>query len=178
MYKISLLAISLFFIVTFNNCREVYIKSKPTITNNYNWKIIEDVGYEGGELAYFVMGPDIKIRIDNTAHYHDNIFTITLIVTATREGIYKFNPSKVYIKYQNNKVLQAKAIDFSRRIRDLRYLRSAEPLNEYISIGDYSCFYLFFDITPPSINEKYVLLIEGLKNGNDTVSIPDIFYGE
>lgn len=147
--------------------------------------MIKQPGYEGPSTDVAILvGKDIKIRIEaSNGIVEDDIFIIK-VMFYSKHNNFQFDPSNAYVKLSNNKTINAKGLPCAYTIHDLDYLRGALPIEKPVpldeGIGDINkidkCFKLFFDTQPPSVEEEFVLILNGLTKSGKPVSIPEIFF--
>jgi len=165
------------FLALLGGCAQSIAVSKPYLLGKDNWKIIEDCGSEGCyPLADYLIGNSTRIRIDSTNHFDDQIFTITLSFSSKEDNTIYFNPSLTEIKLSNGKIIPAKPFPCKNSIRNLQFLRKRQPITKPIRIGNIFCFYLFFDVNPPSINDEFELMINGVTIDGLPANIPTIYF--
>jgi len=171
----------LFIVVTalcFCGCARV---SRPTsiasIQDNEYWKIVEGCGYENCyPLVDYLLGNGLQIRIEPSPEEKE-LFIIRLNFLSTTNSELVFNPTAVKVKH-SNKVLIPKPFTCSYTMWDKKYLRDAMPLTGKIPISKNSCFLLYFDVLPPSIEDTFSIDIHGLYYGNQEVIIPEVVFNK
>lgn len=173
-------------IILFYGCSGIQIYSEAFIKQTADWKMIKQPGYEGPSTDVdFLIGEDIKIRVEAfNGILKDDVFTINLMFDS-KKNIYQFNPSRSFVKLSNNKTIDAKGLLCPYTFHDLDFFRKASPIEEAVPVDKklirdsetlYKCFILFFDTQPPSVEEEFVLILNGLTKSGQPVSIPEIFF--
>lgn len=88
----------------------------------------------------------------------------------------EFDPSSPIVRLADHEVLKPKGFPCSRTVMDLSYLRSAKGFKGSVPIATNACFYLFFDSRPPTVEEKFLLKLDGIKKRGEVVDVPDILF--
>lgn len=160
-------------------CDHQTIISKPFVSPSNEWEMVEDCGTEAcNPLADYLIGDNVKIRIDTSNHYNDEIFTIDLLFYSMNNSNFYFDPTKTKVTLNNGEIIQAKPFYCRYTIRDIKFLREKVPVTGSKSIDDNFCFRLFFDTTPPSVDETFEMKITGLTKGNTPIDLPTIFFNK
>ena len=169
------------FIIVFSlaisfGCRELHEASRPTTAENPEWKLIEDCGYENCyPLVDYLVGKDIKIRIDPFNEPVVDYFRIPLIFIPNNKNVFTFNPSMTTVTFKNGNKVNAKG--FFRITGGLNYLRSAPSLQGSIPLDKNEVSVnLFFDVPQPSMDEEFILTIKGLSRSGEPVNVPDLHF--
>ncbi len=173
------------------------IYSKPTIDKNNNWEIYDQCGYEGCyPKVDFLEGEGFEMRIEAfNGTDKRNLLSITIDIMTVRKDLFWIEPSKIFIVYKDN-VIYAKPIDcyvdpknidkYKSPLFNLKeYYRSSDsikgcyPINKDSYVKGFNgrtCIILFFDISPPSVEEEYDFFIKGLKKEGKEISVPKITF--
>lgn len=157
------------------------IRSRALISDKSNWTIIEKCGYEScAKLVDFLVGTDLTIRVEpynDLPHtIRNDIFVIQVWFFPKNKNEIAFDPSSPTVRLSDHKVLKPKGLPCSRTVMDLSHLRSAKGFNGSIPIATNACFYLFFDSRPPTVDEKFLLKLDGIKRRGEAVDVPDILF--
>jgi hypothetical protein len=181
---VRLLAVTLY-LVLINGCAVNRPHSEAYIQDDINWNMIKQPGYEYSSTDVDVLeGNDISIRIEAfNGIINEDIFTIT-VMFFTDNKTFQFNPSEVYVELSNQTIIKAKGLPCAHTLYDLNYLRGvlpievATPVDEQIKGYDKlsKCFVLFFDTQPPSVNEEFVMYLNGLTKSGQLTNIPKIHF--
>jgi hypothetical protein len=158
--------------------KEDHIVSKPIVKADSNWKIEEGCGYErcGGPLVDFLVGKDLKIRVEAQNDEHDGTFAIRIGFLPRDKREIRFNPSLVSVELSNSRILFAKGFTCSGKIWDSKYRKTIPPIDSAILVQELNCFLLFFDWPPPKIEEEYKMKMGGVFMGGQPLSIPEITF--
>jgi hypothetical protein len=170
--------------ITLQRCASDHIISRPTIEKNPDWQMVESCGYEGcTPKVDFLSSNDIRIRIEA---FNSGIRPPLFVIKVEFVGIdffsfkssqFTFDSSAVTVKLADGKILKPKVFTCSYTIWDLQRMRSKPSLMGQLPIvGDNSCFILFFDYPPPSVDEEFLLNLDGLKRGGQYIEVPAIFF--
>lgn len=161
-----------------------HIISRPTIEKNPEWEMVESCGYEGCRpMVDFLSATDIRIRMEAFNHEQE-IFVIRVSFVGTdfytlkspQLDEYDYDPSAVTVKLSNDTVLKPKGFMCSYTKWDKQYLQSASAIDGSIPVKKNSCFLLFFDYPPPSVEEEFTMDLNGLKRNGNSVEIPTVFF--
>lgn len=174
----------IFFIGLLQGCiPQDHIISRPTIEKSPDWEMVESCECEGClPMVDFLSAGDIRIRIQAFNHMKSpNLFLITVGFLGKdfyelKSDEYEFDSSAVTVKLSNGMVLKPKGFTCSYTKWDKQYLRSASAIEGAMPIQKNSCFLLFFDYPPPSVEEEFVLNLKGLKRKGKTVEVPIVLF--
>ena len=132
---------------------------------------------------------EIDIHADQHIVFQDDIFLIKVLIWT--KSIYRitFNPSEVFVKLDSGKILYARGFTCAYTTHShTTYLSDDDLLDtpqeitwrpkigNYLDEYKYSCFNLYFDSQPPSIDDGFELTINGITQNGNRVPIPKIMY--
>jgi hypothetical protein len=145
--------------------------------------MLESCGYEGcTPMVDFLSAKDIRIRIEAFNHIKNpNLFLIRVGFVGKdfytlKSDEYEFEPSAVTVKLSNGTVLKPKGFTCSYTRWDKQYLQSAPAIERAMTMKRNSCFLLFFDYPPLSVEEEFTMNIYGLKRLGQPESIPTVYF--
>ncbi|MFZ3116257.1 MAG: hypothetical protein WA133_14375 [Syntrophales bacterium] len=166
-----------------HGCARDHIISRPTIEKNPQWEMVESCGYEGcTPMVDFLSSKDIRIRIEAFNHVRNpNLFVIGvgffgLDYYDLKSDEFTFDLSLISAKLSNGMILKPKVFTCSYTIWDLNHMRSKPSLGGQIRIVDNSCFTLFFDYSPPSVEEEFIMNLGGLKRKGQPAEVPMVIF--
>jgi len=134
-------------------------------------------------LVDFLVGKDLTIGVEPynniSRNIQNNIFVIKVKFLPKNKKEFEFNPSAATVILIDHKAVPAKGLPCSKTRMDLSYLRSAPSIIGSIPIDKIdknSCFYLFFDVRPPTIEEEFTLKLGGITKLGQPMNVPDVIF--
>jgi hypothetical protein len=132
-------------------------------------------GYEGcGSLVDYLVGNDMSIRIE--AYNDIGIFLIRVYFLYPNKDALRFSPSSATVEVGDRQIIRAKGFQCAHTIMEEDNLRSAPPLIGSVDITDNACFLLFFDAPAPSVEEQFILRLQGVTRSGRKVDVPELFF--
>jgi len=175
-------------------CYSPTVKSIPIITDNQGWQLEEICGSENCYPLVDVLRKDgfvIRVEARNGTIIPD-VFTVSVAFSITlgfpeivNKG-YTYEPSKSFVRFGDGHTIHAKGFPCPHTRYSLSYFRNFESVNNSVELPashpktgkPYSCFILFFDDKPPSVEETFELHIDGLSQANKEVEVPTLFFSK
>jgi len=158
--------------------QEDHVESRPTIRETSQWTMERGCGYErcGGPPVDFLVGQDLRIRIETFSDDKQNRFAILLDLIPLGRIAASFNPASVIVELANKTQLRASGYRCSGRIWDAEYRKKVTPLQAPVLVPKSNCFALFFEAQPPRIDDEYKMRINGVVVEGHPVKIPEVTF--
>jgi len=155
--------------------------SQPTIAPNTEWAMMQKCGYEScGAKVDFLTGKDITIRIeaDNDIPHaiQDRIFLVHVEFLSKTPLTFEYDPSQTAVRLPNGLIATAKGLPCPGTILDRSYMLATAPITGYQRVEKIDCFLLFFDVTPPRVDEIFTMNLLGLRRDGVRVEVPEIVF--
>ena len=128
----------------------------------------------------FLTNKSMSVKIDvHVLKYNTDGFFKILFDFKGASGNMAFGPSRLDIKLGSGKVLKGKGFactDANARL-DIEGLRGYPPLEERISVKKDDCFYLFFDLPAPPVEEEMVMYMnDSLTMDGNSIAVPQVYF--
>jgi len=156
--------------------------SRPTISTGRGWTVEEHCVSQGCyPLSDFLTTKDLTIRVDALNHLpytiRDGIFLIRVMFPQMEGKDVEFDPAQSVVELGDHRSERAKGIACAGTIMDRSYMLSAPSVIGYRQIDhDNYCYFLFFDIPPPPVENVFILKLNGVRQRGRRVEIPDIIF--
>ena len=130
-----------------------------------------------------LISKDIIIRVrprNYITHYIErDLFVIEVLFPYGETQNIEFDPSTTILELPNKNLFYAKGIPCAdvkdEMDRSTFFSDSVVTGYQKVSPGRY-CFFLFFDVSPPSVNEMFVLRLQRVKRDGKIIDVPPILF--
>jgi hypothetical protein len=157
--------------------------SRVSIDDRPGWTVVQKCGsgacYPSND---YLVAKDITIRVDARNHIPQyierDIFVIAVLFPDGKTQNIEFDPSLSTAELQRRRLFHAKGVACGgTTVLDRSYVLSAPAVSGYqrITRAKY-CFFLFFDTSPPSVKEVFVLNLKGVRRHGQIVDVPRIVF--
>jgi hypothetical protein len=157
--------------------------SRATIQSGHiGWSVVEGcVDLNCYPHADFLIGREATIRVEALNYLlpgiRDSFFLVSVMFPDDKYANLAFDPSDAAITFSNGNTLTPKGIRCARTVIDRRYFSSVPPVSGFQRVtADEYCYYLFFDVPPPSVEDTFVLRLNGVRRDGQRIQVPDIIF--
>jgi hypothetical protein len=158
------------------SCGPKQLRSIGSIPDNPTWHLESHCGYEGcGAIVDFLINNDLKIRVEPYNRQKSDIFLVQISFERVTGEAFEFQPDRVTITL-GDKTFSPKPFRCAYTIGSRDYLEAHPGLSGRIRLTNERCFLLYYDMPTPSIEETFLIKIEGLFKNGTPVEIPEITF--
>jgi hypothetical protein len=156
--------------------------SRATIEDRTTWFVEErcaDLGCY--PHADFLIGNGITVRLQPLNYLRETIigdfFLIRVMFPDGEKTETEFDPNMSAAALGEHRSITAKGIRCMGMVLDRSYLLSTAPIVglQRIRNDDY-CYYLFFNVKPPSVDDTFELTIKGVRQQGLSIEIPKVVF--
>lgn len=160
--------------------------SVASIAPSTEWRLEPNCGYEGCyPLVDFLVSEDLKVRVEPRNSKKEGICTVAVTFITPETAKYTFAPSDSRLNFQNGRSETSHDFTCSYTIyskdsfNSENYLKKTIDLKGYVHKGwRYDCFILYFDTTPPDIEDLFSLDVRGLEKNGMPVVLPRVQFSK
>lgn len=157
--------------------------SRATLNTTPGWSVEEKCGrsdcYPSSD---YLISNNATIRIDTLNYVPEyirrDVFLLRIMFPEGDAQSIEFNPSNSSVEFTDQRFLRAKGISCSAVPSINRSsLLSIPAVSDYQRITrDKYCFFLFFESSPPSVDEIFILSLNGVRQRGKLLNVPKIIF--
>lgn len=155
------------------------IVSRATIQSDDRWKLREDCGFEfcGSPKGDHLFGEELKVRVEALNASQIPQLVIRLQFLITDQTPIRFISRDVTVQLSSGRTVQGAGYECKATLLENPvYRRSVSPLQEVMVEQKYDCIDLYFDVPPPSVEDVFMMRINGVWVRGKKVNVPEITF--
>ena len=113
---------------------------------------------------------------EDTTAIKNRLFFIQIEFSSATLRAFEYDPSQIVVQLPDGRIVKAKALPCPGTLMDRSYLLLAPPIIGLQRLDKIDCFKLFFDTSPPRIDEVFIMTLGSLRREQMQVELPPIVF--